>query len=70
VTETEEVSMILDEAARRWGHLPPTKLIRLILDDWATGSRSPVARSAARTALVGSMPGSSGAYERNADWPE
>lgn len=70
VTETEEISEILDEAARRWGKLPRAKLIQLILDDWAGGGRSPSARSAARASLAGSMPDSSGAYERRADWPQ
>lgn len=69
VTETDEVAAILDAAARRWGDLPRSKLIRLILDDWAHGGRSGPARAAARASLVGSVPGSSGAYDRAEDWP-
>ncbi|MEX2627046.1 MAG: hypothetical protein WD225_09175 [Ilumatobacteraceae bacterium] len=69
ITETDEIADILDEAERRWGKLPRAKLIQLILDDWAHGGRSPSARSGARTSLVGSLPGSSAAYERGEDWP-
>lgn len=69
VTETEEISEILDQAARRWGKLPRARLIQLILDDWAAGGTSPSARAAARASLAGSLPGSSGIYERGEDWP-
>jgi hypothetical protein len=70
VTETDEIAKILDEAERRWGSQPRAKLIQLILDDWAHGGRSPSARAAARTSMVGSIPGSSDGYERSEDWPE
>ena len=70
IIETDEISEILDEAERRWGSLARAKLIQLILDDWASGGGSPSARSAARASLVGSIPGSSGVYERSEDWPE
>ncbi len=69
ITETDEIAAILDEAARRWGDLPRARLIQLILDDWASGGHSPSARAGARAALVGSLPGSSGAYKRSEDWP-
>lgn len=69
ITETPEVAEILDEAARRWGDRPRSKLIQLILEDWATGGRAPSARAAARTRLEGSMPGTAGAYDRHEDWP-
>ena len=70
VTETDQISSILDEAAKRWGDLSRAKLIQLILDDWASGGHSPSARAAAREALTGSLPGSSGSYRRDEDWPE
>jgi hypothetical protein len=69
VTETDAVAEILDEAARRWGDLPRAQLIRLILADWAHGGKAPPARAGARSLLVGSMPGTSDAYDRGADWP-
>jgi glutathione S-transferase len=69
ITETPEIAEILDEARRRWGDLPRVKLIQLILHDWAGGGHAPAVRSAARTSLEGSMPGTSAAYDRAADWP-
>ena len=69
VTETPEVAEILDQAVRRWGNLPRSKLIQLILDDWASGGSAPSARAAARTRLEGSMPGTAGVYVRHEDWP-
>lgn len=70
MTETDEVAGILDDAARRWGDLPRTRLIQLILQDWAAGGHSPSARAAARASLRGSLPGSSGLYRRSEDWPQ
>ena len=69
VTETPEVAEILDQAVRRWGNLPRSKLIQLILDDWASGGSGPAARAAARTRLEGSMRGTAGVYVRHEDWP-
>lgn len=69
VTETPEVAEILDQAVRRWGNLPRSKLIQLILDDWASGGSAPAARAAARTRLEGSMRGTAGVYVRHEDWP-
>jgi hypothetical protein len=69
ITETPEVAEIRDEAARRWGNRPRSKLIRLILEDWAAGGRAPSAKAAARTRLEGSMPGTAAAYDRHDDWP-
>lgn len=69
ITETPEITEILDEASRRWGELSRGKLIKLILHDWAAGGRAPSARAAARRALEGSMPETSAAYDRSEDWP-
>lgn len=70
VTETDEVARILDEAARKWPGTPRARLIHLVMADWAAGGRSPATCSAARQALVGSLPGSSELYNRTEDWPE
>lgn len=70
VTETDDIAAILDEAARRWPDASRAKLIRLVLQDWADGGASPSARTRARAELVGSLPGSSQAYDRNLDWPK
>lgn len=70
ITETDEVSSILREAQRRWGDLAPTKLIQLILADWANGGRSPAKQFETRAALAGSVPGSAAQYERDEDWPK
>ncbi|WP_420445802.1 hypothetical protein [Candidatus Poriferisodalis sp.] len=69
VTETDEIADILDEAARRWTDAPRSRLIGLVLHDWAAGGRSPTARAAARAGLAGSLPGSSALYDRSEDWP-
>lgn len=69
VTETDEISRILDEAARKWPGVPRGRLITLVLADWQAGGRSPSARHAARLALIGSLPDSSD-YDRAEDWPE
>ena len=69
VTETEEIAVILDEAALRWNDAPRSKLIRLIILDWAADGRSPTSRAAAREGLVGSLPGSAALYDRAEDWP-
>lgn len=68
VTETEDVAAVLDEAARVWPGASRSKLIRLVLADWASGGRSPAARASARRDLVGSLPASSGLYDRTEDW--
>lgn len=70
VTETDEIAEILDDAARRWPDVARAKLIQCVMADWAAGGRSPSARSAAREALVGSLPGSADSYDRSVDWPE
>jgi hypothetical protein len=70
VTETADIADILDLAAQRWPGAPRAKLIRLVLADWAGGGRSPAARAEALRALSGSMPGTSGLYHRDEDWPE
>ena len=69
VTETDEIGEVLDQASRRWSDVPRSKLIRLIMLDWARGGRSPSSRARARENLVGSLPGSSGLYNRSEDWP-
>lgn len=69
VTETDEVARALDLAARRWPGVPKTKLIRLILADWAGGNSSVAAQAESRRAITGSMPGVSGLYNRTEDWP-
>jgi hypothetical protein len=69
VTETEEVAAVLDEAARRWPDVARSRLIPLILRDWAAGGRSPAAAAGARRALMGSLPGSSALYDRAEEWP-
>ncbi|MDE0216735.1 MAG: hypothetical protein OXN79_09195 [bacterium] len=68
VTETEEIARVLDEASRRWPDAPRAKLIRLIMLEWIQSGRSPSSRAEARSALVGSMPGSSALYDRSRDW--
>lgn len=70
VTETDEIAAVLDAAARRWSGVSRAKLIGLALVDWANGGQSPPARADARADLVGSLPGSSGLYDRHQDWPE
>ena len=70
VTETDEIAQILDEASRKWSGVPRSKLIRLVMMDWAQGGRSPSARARAREELVGSLPASSNLYDRDEDWPE
>lgn len=69
VTETDAVARVLDEAARRWPGAPRSKLIQMVLADWAAGGRSPSARAAARRNLDGSLPGSAALYDRAGDWP-
>ena len=69
VTETDEISEVLDEASRKWSDVPRRKLIRLIMLDWARGGRSPAARARARDSLIGSLPGSSSLYDSSEDWP-
>ncbi|MFP5328422.1 MAG: hypothetical protein ACLGHT_13170 [Acidimicrobiia bacterium] len=68
VTETDGVAAVLDEAARRWPGVERSKLIPLVLRDWASTS-AVERRRTARRGLVGSLPGSSALYERSADWP-
>ncbi|WP_420432401.1 hypothetical protein [Candidatus Poriferisocius sp.] len=70
VTETDEIAEILDEASRRWTDVPRSKLIRLVMKDWAQGGQSPSARALARESLIGSLPASSELYDRDEDWPE
>jgi hypothetical protein len=70
VTETDEIAQILDEAARKWPDVPRSRLIPLVIADWAGRGRSPTARARARKALVGAMPGSADLYDRRQDWPE
>ena len=69
VTETDEITEILDEASRKWSDAPRAKLIRLIILDWARSGRSPSSRADARAMLEGSLPGSSALYDRSQDWP-
>ena len=69
VTETEDITIILDQAALRWGSVPRSQLIRHIILDWAADGRSPSSRASARAGLVGSLPGSAGLYDRSQDWP-
>lgn len=69
VTETDEVAAVLDEAARRWPEVERSKLIPLVLKDWANSSAAKRRREARRR-LIGSLPGSSGLYSREEDWPE
>ena len=70
VTETHEIAAILDEASRRWPDTPRSRLIRLILLDWASGGIPPSARAEARRALIGTLPGSTELYDRGEDWPQ
>jgi hypothetical protein len=70
VTETDDIAAALDEAARRWPGLSRGQLVRRVLLDWAGGGRSPSARTAARRALVASLPGSAELYDRDEDWDE
>ncbi len=69
VTETDEITEILDEAARRWPDVPRARLIRLVMLDWFRGGRSPSTRAQIRESLIGSLPGSSNLYDRAEDWP-
>lgn len=69
VTETDEVTEILDEASRRWSDAPRAKLILLVMRDWAKGGRSPSSRVRAREGLIGALPGSSDLYDRAEEWP-
>lgn len=69
VTETDEITEILDEASRRWSGVPRAKLILFVMQDWAEGGRSPSSRARAREGLIGSLPGSSDLYDRTEDWP-
>ncbi|MXW42762.1 MAG: hypothetical protein F4X48_02370 [Acidimicrobiia bacterium] len=69
VTETEEIVRVLDEASRRWPDAPRAKLIRLIMLEWIQSDRSPSSRAEARSALAGSLQGSSALYDRSRDWP-
>ena len=68
VTETHEITEILDEASRRWSGVPRAKLILLVMRDWAQGGRSPSSRARAREDLIGSLPGSSDLYDSAEDW--
>lgn len=69
VTETDEISAVLDEAARRWPGVSRGRLIRQVLIDWRDGGGSPAARRAARRRLEGSLPGSSALYDPASEWP-
>jgi hypothetical protein len=69
VTETDEVAAALDMAAKRWPDVPRAQLIPLVLAEWTNAARSEDRRSALRR-LIGSLPGSSGLYSREEDWPE
>ncbi len=69
VTETDDITIILDEAALRWGNVPRSQLIRCIILDWAAAGRSPSSRASARAGLIGSLAGSAELYERSQDWP-
>ena len=69
VTETPEVAAALDEAARRWPGVARAQLIPLVLKEWAEGARVERSNEALRR-LVGAMPGASGFYKRDEDWPE
>lgn len=69
VTETDDIAAILDSAASRWPDVSRAQLIRRIIEDWADGGSSPVARARARLDLVGALPGSTTLYDRSDDWP-
>jgi len=69
ITETDEVAKILDDAARKWPDAPRSRLIKLVIADWANGGSSPSAQSVARGELVGSLPGSAEHYDASDDWP-
>ncbi len=69
VTETDAIAEILDDAARKWPDVPRSRLIQLVIADWAAGGRSPSARADALKELVGSLPGSAELYDPQADWP-
>ncbi|MCY3635926.1 MAG: hypothetical protein OXH23_10005 [bacterium] len=69
VTETDEITEVLDEASEKWPGAPRAKLIKLIMLDWVQSGRSPSSRAEARASLVGSLPGSSLLYDRSQEWP-
>ncbi|MDE0579754.1 MAG: hypothetical protein F4124_07125 [Acidimicrobiia bacterium] len=69
VTETDEITDVLDEASRKWPDAPRAGLIRLIMLDWIQSGRTPTSRASARAVLEGSLPGSSTLYDRSQDWP-
>ena len=69
VTETADVAAALDEAAQRWPDVPRAQLIPLVLKEWADGARVERSDDALRR-LIGAMPGASGFYKRDEDWPE
>ncbi|MDE0163300.1 MAG: hypothetical protein OXL98_16375 [Acidimicrobiaceae bacterium] len=69
VTETDEITQILDDASQRWADASRAKLIVLVMRDWARGGASPLSRARAREELAGSLPGSSELYDRAGDWP-
>lgn len=69
VTETDDITIILDQAALRWGNVPRSQLIRHIILDWAADGRSSGSRARARDGIVGSLPGSADLYDSSQDWP-
>ncbi len=69
VTETDEITAILDEASRRWSGVPRAKLILHVMRDWAEGGQSPSSQTQSREVLIGSLPGSSELYDAVTDWP-
>lgn len=70
ITETDDVAAVLDAAARRWPGESRQRLIVRVLLDWFGGGRSPAERQESRAALIGTLPGSSALYDRDAEWPE
>lgn len=69
VTETDEITAVLNEAERRWPGVSRSELTRLVIIDWAQGGRAPSVRAQARDALIGSLPSSSDLYSQDEDWP-
>jgi hypothetical protein len=69
VTETDDIAAILDEAALKWPGVPRSRLVVMVLTDWASGGVGIEARREGRRALAGSLPQSAGLYDRDEDWP-
>ena len=70
VTETDEVAAVLDAAEIRWPGLSRSRLIVEVLMDWSATGGSGSSQAQARLASIGTMPGISGLYDKDDDWPE